>query len=31
MRGSITRRGKHSWRLKFDIERDLVTGKRSID
>ena len=29
MRGSITRRGKHSWRLKFDTERDPVTGKRT--
>ena len=28
MRGSIIRRGKHSWRLKFDTERDPVTGKR---
>jgi len=28
MRGNITRRGKSSWRLKFDAERDVVTGKR---
>ena len=28
MKGSITRRGKHSWRLKFDAGRDPVTGKR---
>jgi integrase len=28
MRGNITRRGKSSWRLKFDTERDSVTGKR---
>lgn len=26
--GSITRRGKSSWRIKFDIGRDPVTGKR---
>jgi integrase len=27
--GNITRRGKHSWRLKFEAgERDLTTGKR---
>jgi integrase len=30
MRGNITRRGKHSWRLKFDGEPDAVTGKRRI-
>ena len=29
MRGNITRRGKHSWRIKFDVGRD-ATGKRDI-
>lgn len=28
MRGNITRRGKSSWRLKFDVGRDPVTGQR---
>ena len=28
MRGNITRRGKSSWRIKFDIEPDPVTGAR---
>jgi integrase len=28
VRGNITRRGKSSWRLKFDAGRDLMTGKR---
>jgi integrase len=28
MRGNITRRGKASWRLKFDAGRDSATGKR---
>jgi len=28
MRGNITRRGKSSWRLKFDLGRDAVTGQR---
>jgi len=28
MRGNITRRGKQSWRLKFDLDRDPVTGVR---
>jgi len=28
MRGNITRRGKGSWRLKFDLGTDPVTGKR---
>ena len=28
MRGNITRRGKSSWRLKFDLGRDPVTGER---
>ncbi len=29
MRGNITRRGKSSWRIKFDIGIDPVTGERS--
>lgn len=29
MKGNITRRGKNSWRLKFDADRD-ATGKRRI-
>lgn len=28
MKGNITRRGKNSWRLKFDAGRDSATGKR---
>lgn len=28
MRGSITRRGRNSWRVKFDLEPDARTGKR---
>ncbi|RUW21998.1 MULTISPECIES: site-specific integrase [unclassified Mesorhizobium] len=28
MRGNITRRGKSSWRLKFDLGIDVATGKR---
>ena len=28
MRGNLTRRGKSSWRLKFDLGTDPVTGKR---
>jgi integrase len=28
MRGNISRRGKQSWRLKFDVETDPVTGER---
>lgn len=28
MRGNITRRGKGSWRLKFDLGTDSITGKR---
>lgn len=28
MRGNITRRGKASWRIKFDVEPDPVTGAR---
>jgi integrase len=30
MKGNITRRGKKSWRLKFDIGRDPATGARDI-
>ena len=30
MRGNITRRGKSSWRLKFDAEPDAETGERRI-
>lgn len=30
MRGNITRRGKASWRIKFDIGVDPLTGKRLI-
>jgi len=30
MRGHIQRRGKKSWRLKFDVDRDPDTGKRLI-
>jgi len=30
MRGNITRRGKSSWRIKFDTGRDPGTGKRKI-
>lgn len=29
MRGNITRRGKASWRLKFDLGTDPATGKRN--
>jgi integrase len=28
MRGNITRRGKASWRIKFDLGADPITGKR---
>ena len=28
MRGNLTRRGKNSWRIKFDVGRDPITGKR---
>jgi integrase len=28
MKGTVTKRGKQSWRLKFDIERDPVTAAR---
>ena len=28
MSGSITRRGKNSWRIKYEIDRDPVTGMR---
>ena len=30
MRGNITRRGKSSWRLKFDLDRDPVSGARRL-
>lgn len=30
MSGHIQRRGKNSWRLKFDAERDPITGLRKI-
>jgi integrase len=30
MKGNITRRGKTSWRLKFDAGRDPATGARKI-
>jgi integrase len=30
MKGHIVQRGKRSWRLKFDAERDPATGKRKI-
>jgi integrase len=30
MRGNISRRGRHSWRLKFDMGRDPITGARRI-
>jgi integrase len=30
MRGNITRRGKSSWRLKYDAGRDPLTGERRI-
>ena len=28
MKGNLTRRGKNSWRLKFEAGRDPITGKR---
>jgi integrase len=28
MRGSVTRRGKNSWRLKYEVDRDPATGLR---
>lgn len=31
MRGNITRRGKSSWRLKFDLGTDPATGKRNTE
>ncbi len=31
MRGNITRRGKSSWRLKFDLGADPVTGERRTE
>ena len=30
MSGHIQRRGKASWRLKFEVDRDPVNGKRRI-
>jgi integrase len=30
MRGNITRRGKSSWRIKFEIGHDPLTGKRKV-
>ena len=30
MKGNITRRGKASWRVKYDLGPDPVTGKRKI-
>jgi len=30
MKGHIRRRGKSSWRLKFDLGADPLTGKRRI-
>src|SRR5262249_33070000 len=30
MTGHVQKRGKHSWRLKFEGESDPVTGKRKI-
>jgi integrase len=30
MRGNITRRGKSSWRIKFDVEPDPLTGARRV-
>lgn len=29
MKGNLTRRGKSSWRLKFDTGRDPITGRRT--
>lgn len=29
MRGNITRRGKHSWRIKFDLDRE-PSGERQV-
>src|SRR5262245_58032916 len=31
MRGNITRRGKSSWRLKFDLGADPITGQRRTE
>ncbi|MCO5083949.1 MAG: site-specific integrase [Rhizobiaceae bacterium] len=31
MRGNITRRGKHSWRIKFDLGTDMATGERRTE
>jgi len=30
MRGNITRRGKSSWRIKFEVGHDPLTGKRKV-
>ena len=30
MKGNITRRGTHSWRVTFDIGRDPATRKRKV-
>jgi hypothetical protein len=30
MKGNISQRGKHSWRLKFDLDRDPATGERRV-
>ncbi len=30
MKGTVIRRGKHSWRIKYDLPRDPVTGERRI-
>jgi integrase len=30
VKGNLTRRGQHSWRLKFDAGRDPATGRRLI-
>lgn len=30
MTGHISRRGEHSWRIKFDAGRDATTGKRNV-
>ncbi len=30
MKGNVTKRGKNSWRIQFDLGRDPVTGKRKL-
>ena len=30
MRSGITRRGKYSWRIKFEVGNDPLTGKRKV-